>query len=54
VDVIGAPVGVSVVMPGRIKTGMNPVGAVEPAVVADVPERRRELQLRVRVRTVTG
>jgi NAD(P)-dependent dehydrogenase (short-subunit alcohol dehydrogenase family) len=31
---IGAPVGVSVVMPGRIRTGMNPVGAVEPSVVA--------------------
>jgi NAD(P)-dependent dehydrogenase (short-subunit alcohol dehydrogenase family) len=33
-DAIGAPVGVSVVMPGRIKTGMNPIGAVEPSVVA--------------------
>lgn len=31
---IGAPVGVSVVMPGRIRTGMNPVGVVEPATVA--------------------
>ncbi len=31
---IGAPIGVSVVMPGRIKTGMNPIGAVEPSVVA--------------------
>jgi NAD(P)-dependent dehydrogenase (short-subunit alcohol dehydrogenase family) len=31
---IGAPIGVSVVMPGRIKTGMNPIGAVHPSVVA--------------------
>ena len=31
---VGAPVGVSVVMPGRIRTGMNPVGSVDPEVVA--------------------
>jgi len=31
---VGAPVGVSVVMPGMIRTGMNPIGTVEPAVVA--------------------
>jgi NAD(P)-dependent dehydrogenase (short-subunit alcohol dehydrogenase family) len=31
---IGAPVRVSVVMPGRIRTGMNPIGSVEPATVA--------------------
>jgi NAD(P)-dependent dehydrogenase (short-subunit alcohol dehydrogenase family) len=31
---IGAPVGVSVVMPGMIKTGMNPVGTVSAATVA--------------------
>lgn len=30
----GAPVGVSVVMPGAIRTAMNPVGTIEPAVVA--------------------
>jgi NAD(P)-dependent dehydrogenase (short-subunit alcohol dehydrogenase family) len=30
----GAPVGVSVVMPGRIRTGMNPIGTVEPSTVA--------------------
>src|SRR4051812_8864468 len=30
----GAPVGVSVVFPGRIRTGMNPIGSVEPATVA--------------------
>ena len=30
----GAPVGVSVVFPGRIRTGMNPIGTVEPATVA--------------------
>jgi NAD(P)-dependent dehydrogenase (short-subunit alcohol dehydrogenase family) len=30
----GAPVGVSVVFPGRIRTGMNPIGTVEPAAVA--------------------
>jgi NAD(P)-dependent dehydrogenase (short-subunit alcohol dehydrogenase family) len=30
----GAPVGVSVVMPGMIRTGMNPVGTVESSVVA--------------------
>jgi NAD(P)-dependent dehydrogenase (short-subunit alcohol dehydrogenase family) len=31
---IGAPVGVSVVMPGRIRTRMNPIGAIEPSTVA--------------------
>lgn len=31
---IGAPVGVSVVMPGLIRTGMNPIGTVEPSEVA--------------------
>lgn len=31
---LDAPVGVSVVMPGLIRTGMNPIGTVEPAVVA--------------------
>jgi NAD(P)-dependent dehydrogenase (short-subunit alcohol dehydrogenase family) len=31
---IGAPVGVSVVMPGMIRTGMNPIGTVEPSEVA--------------------
>jgi NAD(P)-dependent dehydrogenase (short-subunit alcohol dehydrogenase family) len=31
---IDAPVGVSVVMPGMIKTGMNPIGALDPSVVA--------------------
>jgi NAD(P)-dependent dehydrogenase (short-subunit alcohol dehydrogenase family) len=31
---IGAPVGVSVVMPGSTKTGMNPVGTVAPETVA--------------------
>jgi NAD(P)-dependent dehydrogenase (short-subunit alcohol dehydrogenase family) len=30
----GAPVGVSVVMPGLIKTGMNPIGTVPAAAVA--------------------
>lgn len=29
-----APVGVSVVFPGRIRTGMNPIGTVEPSTVA--------------------
>ena len=33
-EAIGAPVGVSVVMPGMIRTGMNPIGSVEPATVA--------------------
>jgi NAD(P)-dependent dehydrogenase (short-subunit alcohol dehydrogenase family) len=33
-EVLGAPVGVSVVMPGMIRTGMNPVGSVEPSSVA--------------------
>jgi NAD(P)-dependent dehydrogenase (short-subunit alcohol dehydrogenase family) len=33
-DAIGAPVGVSVIMPGMIRTGMNPIGTVEPTVVA--------------------
>jgi NAD(P)-dependent dehydrogenase (short-subunit alcohol dehydrogenase family) len=31
---IGAPVGVSVVMPGMIKTGMNPIGTVSATTVA--------------------
>jgi NAD(P)-dependent dehydrogenase (short-subunit alcohol dehydrogenase family) len=31
---LGAPVGVSVVFPGRIRTGMNPIGSVEPDTVA--------------------
>jgi NAD(P)-dependent dehydrogenase (short-subunit alcohol dehydrogenase family) len=31
---VGAPVGVSTVMPGKIRTGMNPIGSVEPADVA--------------------
>jgi NAD(P)-dependent dehydrogenase (short-subunit alcohol dehydrogenase family) len=31
---IGAPIGVSVVLPGRIRTGMNPIGSVEPSTVA--------------------
>jgi NAD(P)-dependent dehydrogenase (short-subunit alcohol dehydrogenase family) len=33
-EATGAPVGVSVVMPGMIRTGMNPVGLVEPSSVA--------------------
>jgi NAD(P)-dependent dehydrogenase (short-subunit alcohol dehydrogenase family) len=33
-DALGAPVGVSVVFPGRIRTGMNPIGSVEPETVA--------------------
>jgi NAD(P)-dependent dehydrogenase (short-subunit alcohol dehydrogenase family) len=33
-DAIAAPVGVSVVMPGGIKTGMNPTGAVAASDVA--------------------
>jgi NAD(P)-dependent dehydrogenase (short-subunit alcohol dehydrogenase family) len=40
-----APIGVSVVMPGMIKTGMNPVGTVSSATVAanvvDAIRRRR-------------
>lgn len=32
---VDAPVGVSVVMPGRIRTAMNPIGTVHPATVAD-------------------
>lgn len=31
---LGAPVGASVVMPGAIKTAMNPIGTVEPSIVA--------------------
>jgi NAD(P)-dependent dehydrogenase (short-subunit alcohol dehydrogenase family) len=31
---VGADIGVSVVMPGKIRTGMNPIGTVEPSVVA--------------------
>ena len=33
-DSLDAPVGVSVVMPGMIKTAMNPIGTVSSAVVA--------------------
>ena len=44
-DAAGAPIGVSVVMPGRIRTGMNPIGTVEPTAVAanviDAIRRRR-------------
>jgi NAD(P)-dependent dehydrogenase (short-subunit alcohol dehydrogenase family) len=42
---IGAPVGVSVVMPGMVKTGMNPIGTLSPDVVAArvVDAMRREL-----------
>jgi NAD(P)-dependent dehydrogenase (short-subunit alcohol dehydrogenase family) len=31
---LGAPVGASVVMPGMVKTSMNPIGTLEPSVVA--------------------
>lgn len=30
----GAPVGVSIVLPGAIRTGMNPIGDIEPSTVA--------------------
>ncbi len=33
-EALGAPVGASVVMPGMIKTAMNPIGIVAPSVVA--------------------
>lgn len=33
-ETLGAPVGVSVVMPGLIRTAMNPIGTVEPSAVA--------------------
>jgi NAD(P)-dependent dehydrogenase (short-subunit alcohol dehydrogenase family) len=33
-EAIGAPVGVSVVMPGMVRTGLNPLGTVDPTVVA--------------------
>ena len=33
-DAMGAPIGVSVVMPGMIRTAMNPIGTVSPSVVA--------------------
>jgi NAD(P)-dependent dehydrogenase (short-subunit alcohol dehydrogenase family) len=33
-EALGAPVGVSVVMPGLIRTAMNPIGTVEPSAVA--------------------
>jgi NAD(P)-dependent dehydrogenase (short-subunit alcohol dehydrogenase family) len=31
---IGVPIGVSVVMPGAIRTGMNPIGSIDASVVA--------------------
>jgi NAD(P)-dependent dehydrogenase (short-subunit alcohol dehydrogenase family) len=44
-DAAGAAVGVSVVFPGKIRTGMNPIGTVEPSAVAanvlDAIERGR-------------
>ena len=44
-ETLGAPVGVSVVMPGLIRTAMNPIGTVEPSTVArnvvDAIRRRR-------------
>jgi NAD(P)-dependent dehydrogenase (short-subunit alcohol dehydrogenase family) len=33
-EAVGAPVGVSVVMPGMIRTGMNPIGTIVPSTVA--------------------
>jgi NAD(P)-dependent dehydrogenase (short-subunit alcohol dehydrogenase family) len=33
-DVLGAPVGVSVVLPGMIRSGMNPIGTVPASTVA--------------------
>ena len=33
-EALGAPVGASVVMPGMVRTAMNPIGTVEPATVA--------------------
>ncbi len=33
-EAMGAPIGVSVVMPGMIRTAMNPIGTVAPSVVA--------------------
>jgi NAD(P)-dependent dehydrogenase (short-subunit alcohol dehydrogenase family) len=43
---IGAPVGVSVVMPGMIRTGLNPIGTLGPDVVArnvvDAIKHRRD------------
>jgi NAD(P)-dependent dehydrogenase (short-subunit alcohol dehydrogenase family) len=33
-DALGAPVGASVVMPGMVRTTMNPMGTLEPSVVA--------------------
>jgi NAD(P)-dependent dehydrogenase (short-subunit alcohol dehydrogenase family) len=33
-DAMRAPIGVSVVMPGMIRTAMNPIGTVSPSVVA--------------------
>jgi NAD(P)-dependent dehydrogenase (short-subunit alcohol dehydrogenase family) len=44
-EALAAPVGVSVVMPGLIRTSMNPIGTVEPSAVAgnvvDAIRRRR-------------
>ncbi len=31
---LGVPVGASVVLPGMVRTGMNPIGTIEPSVVA--------------------
>jgi NAD(P)-dependent dehydrogenase (short-subunit alcohol dehydrogenase family) len=33
-EAAGAPVGVSVVLPGRVRTAMNPIGSVDPSTVA--------------------
>jgi NAD(P)-dependent dehydrogenase (short-subunit alcohol dehydrogenase family) len=44
-EALAVPVGVSVVLPGMIKTAMNPIGTVEPSAVAnnvvDAIRRRR-------------
>ncbi len=31
---LGLPIGASIVMPGRVKTAMNPIGTIEPSTVA--------------------
>ena len=57
-EAMHAPVGVSVVMPGMIRTGMNPVGLVEPSTVArnvlDAMRQRPALRVHRRPQHRTG
>ena len=46
---VGAPVGASVVMPGMIRTALNPIGTVEPATRGSQRARRHASEPALRV-----